>query len=170
MLIFILIDVQYLHNDLFSFEKGLIHTNHSLIPRNPIINPPSKIPLCRSLLSIWKTLIHFSVFIVSTIYVNNDTFEDDLFFLYRNDSCLLYQHMVSKKIRWKSQRKIIEISTNYPETESEIEEKTTKQPWFLDCHQLFLSMFCRIVILSWTSTLHRKKAFCIVKYSILKQN
>ena len=25
MLIFILIDVQYLHNDVFSFEKGLIH-------------------------------------------------------------------------------------------------------------------------------------------------
>ena len=31
-------------------------------------------------------------------------------------------------------------------------------------------MFCRIVILTWTYTLHTKKAFCIVKYSILKQN
>ena len=31
-------------------------------------------------------------------------------------------------------------------------------------------MFCRIVILTWTYTLHTKKSFCIVKYSILKQN
>ena len=79
---------------------------------------------------------------------------------------------MSKKIRWKSKQKIMIslLITNYPETESETEEKTMKQPWFLDCHQLFLSMFCRIVILSWTSTLHRKKAFCFVKYSILKQN
>ena len=33
-----------------------------------------------------------------------------------------------------------------------------------------LSVFCRIVVLSWTSTLHRRKSFCIVKHSILKQN
>ena len=46
----------------------------------------------------------------------------------------------------------------------------TKQPWFLDCHQLLLSMSGGIKILSWTSTLHKKKAFCIVKYYILKQN
>ena len=46
----------------------------------------------------------------------------------------------------------------------------TKQPWFLDCHQLLLSVSCGIKILSWTSTLHKKKAFCIVKYYILKQN
>ena len=58
MLIFILIDVQYLDNDVFSFEKGLIHQNHSLNSHNPIKNPPSKIPLSLSLLSIWKNLIH----------------------------------------------------------------------------------------------------------------
>ena len=46
----------------------------------------------------------------------------------------------------------------------------TKQPWFLDCHELLLSMYCGIMILSWTSTLHKKKAFSIVKYYILKQN
>ena len=62
------------------------------------------------------------------------------------------------------------LITSYPQTESEIKERTTKQPWFLDCHQLLLSMFCRIVILCWTSTLRKKKIFCIVKYSILKQN
>ena len=39
MLIFILIDVQYLHN-VFSFEKGLIHQNHSLSSHNPIKMPP----------------------------------------------------------------------------------------------------------------------------------
>ena len=63
------------------------------------------------------------------------------------------------------------LITSYQQTESEIKEKkTTKLPWFLDCHQLLLSMFCRIVILSWTSALHRKEACHIVKYSILKQN
>ena len=36
MLISILTDIQYLHNDVFSFEKGLIHQNHSLISQNPI--------------------------------------------------------------------------------------------------------------------------------------
>ena len=97
MLTFILIDVQYLHNDVYSFEKGLIHQNHffnshNLIKRCPL---PSKIPLSLSLLSIWKTLIHFRVFIVS--YVNN-MFEADLFFLYTNDSCLLHQHTMSKKL------------------------------------------------------------------------
>ena len=60
--------------------------------------PPSKIPLSPSLLSIWKTPIHFRVFIVSTIYVNNDMLETDLFLLYANDSCLLYQHTMSKKL------------------------------------------------------------------------
>ena len=77
-----------------------------------------------------------------------------------------------KQIGWNSQQKVIItlLIASYPQTESEIKERTTKQPWFLDCHQLLLSMFCRIVILSWTSTLHRKKIFCIVKYSILKQN
>ena len=34
MLNFILIGVKYLHNDVFSFEKGLIHQNHSLNPHN----------------------------------------------------------------------------------------------------------------------------------------
>ena len=77
-----------------------------------------------------------------------------------------------KEIRRKSQQKIMIslLITTYPQTESEIKEKTTKQPWFLDCHQLLLSMFCRTVILSWTSNLHKKKVFCIVKYFILKQN
>ena len=37
------------------------------------------------------------------------------------------------------------LITSYPQNESEINEKTTKQPWFLDCHQLLLSMFYRIV-------------------------
>ena len=75
MLIFILIDVKYFHNDVFSFEKGSIHQNHSLNYHN-----------------------QFRVFIVSTIYVNNDMFEADLFFLYTNDSCLLYQHTMSKNL------------------------------------------------------------------------
>ena len=64
-----------------------------------------------------------------------------------------------KEFRWKSQQKIMIslLITNYPQTESEIKEKTTKQPWFLNCHQFLLSMFCRIVILSWTSTLQRNR-------------
>ena len=69
-------------------------------------NPPRKTPLSLALLSIWKTLIHFSFFIVSTIYVNNDMFDADLFFLYTNDSCLLYQHTISKRLRRKSKQKI----------------------------------------------------------------
>ena len=77
-----------------------------------------------------------------------------------------------KEIRWKSQQKITIslLIRSYPHTESEIEEKTIKQRWYIDCHQFLPSMFCRIVILCWTSTLQRKKAFCIVKYSILKHN
>ena len=38
----------------------------------------------------------FRAFIIS--YVNNDMFEADLFFLDTNDSCLLYQHTMSKKL------------------------------------------------------------------------
>ena len=57
-----------------------------------------KIPLSLSLLSIWKSLIHFRIFIVSSIYVSNDVFEADLFFLYTDDSCLLYQYTISKKL------------------------------------------------------------------------
>ena len=53
MLIFILIDVQYLHNDVFSFEKGLIHQNHTLNSHNPIKNAPSKIPFSLSLAFIY---------------------------------------------------------------------------------------------------------------------
>ena len=34
----------------------------------------------------------------STIYFNNDMFEADLFCLYTNDSCLLYQRIMSKKL------------------------------------------------------------------------
>ena len=49
-------------------------------------------------------------------------------------------------------------------------KKGSKQPLFLDCHQLFLSVFWGIVFLSLTSTLHKKKVFCIVKYCILKKN
>ena len=37
------------------------------------------------------------------------------------------------------------LITSNPQTESEIKKKTTKQPWFLDYHQLLLSIFCRIV-------------------------
>ena len=37
------------------------------------------------------------------------------------------------------------LITSYPQTETEIKEKTIKQPWFLDCHQLLLSMVCKIV-------------------------
>ena len=90
MLIFILIDVKYLHN-VFSFGKGLIHQNHSLNSQNLIKNPPSKVSLSLSLLSIWKTLTHFMAFIVSTTYVYNDIFEAELLFLYTNDSCSHYQ-------------------------------------------------------------------------------
>ena len=68
--------------------------------------PPSKIPLSLSLLSIWKTLIHFRVFIVSTIYVYNDMFEVDLFLLYANDPCLLYQHTMSKKLAENLNKKL----------------------------------------------------------------
>ena len=53
MLIFILIDVQYFHNDVFSFEKGLIHQNHTLNSHNPIKNAPSKIPFSLSLAFIY---------------------------------------------------------------------------------------------------------------------
>ena len=42
MLIFILIDVQYMHNDVFSFEKGLIYQSHSLNSHNPIKNCPQQ--------------------------------------------------------------------------------------------------------------------------------
>ena len=140
MLVFILFGVQYLHNDVFSFEIGLIHQKHSLNYHSLIKIPSSKIPLFLPLLSIWKTLIHFRVFIVSTIYINNDMFEADLFFL------LTLPAQNVKEIRWKSQPKIMIslLITSYLETESEIKEKLTKQPWFLDCHQLLLSMFCRI--------------------------
>ena len=48
--------------------------------------------------------------------------------------------------------------------------KNNQTTWFLDCHQWLLSVSCGIMILSWTSTLHKKKAFCIVRYYILKQN
>ena len=43
MLILVLIDVQYLNNDVFSFEKGLIRQNHSLKSHHPIKESPSKI-------------------------------------------------------------------------------------------------------------------------------
>ena len=98
MLVFILFGVQYLHNDVFSFEIGLIHQKHSLNYHNLIKIPSSKIPLFLSLLSIWKTLIHFRVFIVSTIYINNNMFEANLFLLYTNYSCLFYQHTMPKKL------------------------------------------------------------------------
>ena len=62
------------------------------------------------------------------------------------------------------------LITSYPQTESKFKEKTIKQRWYIDFHQLLPSKFCRIVILCWTSTLQRKKAFYIVKYSILKHN
>ena len=57
-----------------------------------------------------------------------------------------------KELWWKSQQKIMIslLITSYLKTESEIKEKTTKQPWFLDCQQLLLSMFCRIVF--WVET------------------
>ena len=42
MLIFILSDVQYLHNDIFSFEKGLIHQNYSLNSHNPTKSCPQQ--------------------------------------------------------------------------------------------------------------------------------
>ena len=52
-----------------------------------------------------------------------------------------------KEIRWKAQQRIMIslLITSYPQTETEIKEKTIKQPWFLDCHQLLLSMVCKIV-------------------------
>ena len=106
MLIFMLIDFRYLHNDAFSFEKGLINRNHSLLSHNPTKNPSSKIHRSLSLLSIWKTLIYFRVFIVSTIYANDGMFQADLFFLYTNDSCLLYQHTMSKKLDENRNKKL----------------------------------------------------------------
>ena len=45
-----------------------------------------------------ENLIHYRVFIVSTININNGMFEADLFFLYTNDSCLLNQYTISKKL------------------------------------------------------------------------
>ena len=52
-----------------------------------------------------------------------------------------------KEIRRKSQQKIMIslLITSYRQIKSEIKEKTIRQPWFFDCYQLFLSMFCRIV-------------------------
>ena len=44
MLILILIDVQYLWNVVFSFEKGLIQQNHcSSVSHHPLTHPPSNI-------------------------------------------------------------------------------------------------------------------------------
>ena len=47
MLIFISIDVQYLQDDVFSFEKGLIRQNHSSLNSHNRIKkmPSSKISL-----------------------------------------------------------------------------------------------------------------------------
>ena len=98
MLVCILFDAQYLHNDVFNFEKGLTHQIYSLNSHNPTKNSSSKISLSLSLLSIWKILIHFRVFFVFTIYFNNDMFEADLFILCKNDACLLYQYTMSKKL------------------------------------------------------------------------
>ena len=52
-----------------------------------------------------------------------------------------------KEVRWNPLQKIMIsfLVTSYLQTESEIKEKTTKQPWSLGCHQLLLSMFCRIL-------------------------
>ena len=57
-------------------------------------------------------------------------FEPDLFFLYTNDSCLLYQYSMSKKLGENLNKKIMIslLVTSYLQTESEIEEKTTRQP------------------------------------------
>ena len=83
MLILLLIDVQYLQDDGFSFDKGLIcQSNSSLNSHNPINPPPSKNSFSPSLSSIWKTLVHFRV----------------LLFLLFVGSCLLYQHTMSKKL------------------------------------------------------------------------
>ena len=162
MLIFILIDVQYLHNDAFSFEKGLIHQNHSLSSHNPIKKPPPPgklfpfpypFYLFRKPWSILGCLL-FLLYMLLMICLR-------LTYYFYIQMTLVYIKLGKFMISL--------LMTSYPQTESKIEEKTTKKPWFLDCHQLLLSMFCRIVILSWASTLHRK-TFCIVKYSILKQN
>ena len=66
MLILILIDVQYLQNLVFSFEKGSNVQNHSLSDSHHSIKkfPPAKFPIpllkgfsCLPLNTIWKTLM-----------------------------------------------------------------------------------------------------------------
>ena len=57
MLILILIDVQYLQNVVFSFEKGLDGQNYPSSSSHYLIKKPSKISHSPpSLNAIWKTL------------------------------------------------------------------------------------------------------------------
>ena len=57
MLIFILIDVQYLQKVVFSLEKGSIGQNHSFSgSHHSIKNPLTKFPIPPPLNAIWKTL------------------------------------------------------------------------------------------------------------------
>ena len=53
MLILILINVQYLHNVVFSFEKSLSGQNHSFSDSQ---HSPGKFPIPLPLNTIWKTL------------------------------------------------------------------------------------------------------------------
>ena len=46
----------------------------------------------------------------------------------------------------------------------------SNKTWFLYYHQLFISVSCGTVILSWTSTLHKEKTRWIIKYYILRHN
>ena len=64
VLILILIDVQYLRNVVFSFEKGLIQQNHcSSVSHHPLTHPPSNIsypphPLLVSGKPRWLLVLH----------------------------------------------------------------------------------------------------------------
>ena len=95
MLIFILTDVQYLHNDLFSFEKRLIHQNHYLNPHNPIKNPPTKFSFPYpfyvfgrpwSILESLLCLLHMLIICLKLTY-----------YFYIQMALNYFQHTISKK-------------------------------------------------------------------------
>ena len=62
MLILVLIDLQYIQNVVFSFEKGSNGQNHSSSDSHYPIHPtPSKILHPLTLKAIWKTLDNWRV-------------------------------------------------------------------------------------------------------------
>ena len=142
--------------DVFSFEKdySLIHQNLSLNSHNPIKNPSSKLPIYLSLYLLGKpwSILGSLLFLQYMLMI---CLKLTYFFIYK---WLLFT-LPAHNVKGKNLNEKIIISlliTPYTQTESEIEEGTAKQPWLLYCYQLLLSMFCRIIILSWASTLQRK--------------